>query len=59
MTTCFPRYTHTKKCWERMKELVKQGDNNKELRILLNEHYEERIMMVGEAFSMRDQMLCN
>ena len=26
---------------------------------LLNENYDERIMMVGEAFSIRNQMVCN
>ena len=41
-------YPHKETC-ERMKELAKQGDNNEELSKLLNEHYEERIMMVGEA----------
>ena len=51
-------YPH-KETWESMKELVKQGDNNEELSRLLNEHYEERMMIVGEAFSIRDQMVCN
>ena len=42
-----------------MKELATKGNINEELSKLLNENYEERIMMVGEAFSIRDQMVCN
>ena len=42
-----------------MKELVTNGDNNEELNMLLNEHSKERIMTVGKAFSIRNQMVCN
>ena len=50
----FPMLYPHKEAWNRMKELVTNGDNNEELSLLLNEHNEERIMMPGEAFSIRD-----
>ena len=38
----FSTFYLNKETWERIKELVKQGENNGELSTLLNEHYEER-----------------
>ena len=59
LDTVFPTLYPHKETWERMKELATEGNNNEELSKLLNENYEKRIMMVGEAFSIRDQMVCN
>ena len=55
----FPTLYPHKETWKWMKELVKQGNNNGELSKLLNEQNEESTMMVGEAFSLRDQMVCS
>ena len=43
----FPTLYPQKETWERMKELVKQGDNNEEICRKLNEHYEERLFNKG------------
>ena len=57
----YPTFYPHKEEWDHMKRLFNSKEGEKELGHLLHEgkHTENNIMMLGEAFSLRDQMECN
>ena len=61
MDDVYPTFYPHKEEWELMKKLFNSKEGRNELGHLLHEseYTENNIMMLGEAFSMRDQMECS